>query len=84
MDKKVDVKVKDLLHKRILVAKKNNDYSVKGKVEELKILEISPSGNWLKAQNTNGYKYWVHYSDIVPIEILAFVSNDKPKENDKG
>ena len=80
MDKKIDVKVKDLLYKRMLVAKKNNDYSVKGKVEELKILEISPSENWIKVQNANGNKYWIHYSDIVPIEILAFVHNDKPKE----
>jgi hypothetical protein len=46
-------------------------YNSKQTVEEIKILEISPSGNWVKTQNMNGNKYWKHSSDIVPMEVLA-------------
>lgn len=68
-----------LLHKRVLVAEKENSYSNKKTVKEIKILEISPSQNWVKIQGDNGSKYWVHYSDITPIEVLEFLNKDKPK-----
>jgi hypothetical protein len=61
----------ELLHKRVLVAEKERGYNSKQTVEEIKILEISPSGNWVKTQNMNGNKYWKHSSDIVPMEVLA-------------
>lgn len=69
----------DLLHKRILVTEKSNGYNSKTTVEEIKILEISPSGNWVKIQNMNGQKYWKNYSDINPIEVLNSIDLDKPK-----
>lgn len=68
----------DLLHKRILVAEKGRGYSSPQTVEELKILEISPSGNWVKIQNMNGQKFWKSASDITPIEVLAHLNTDKP------
>lgn len=64
----------ELLHKRILIAEKTNNFNGKTTVEEIKILEVSPSGNWVKVQNMNGNKYWKHYSDIVPIEVLESVN----------
>ena len=63
--------LQDLVHKRILVVEKERGYSSKQTVEELKILEVSPSGNYVKTQNMNGNKYWKHSSDIIPIEVLA-------------
>ena len=64
------MEIHELLHKRILTLSKER-YGERKTVEELKILEISPSGNWTKVQNMNGNKYWVHSSDIVPVEVLA-------------
>ena len=62
----------ELLHKRVLVAEKERGYSSSNKtVKEIKILEISPSGNWVKIMNDNGNKHWLHYADINPIEVLS-------------
>ena len=73
------MKLTDLLHKRVLVAVKENSYSEKKIVQEIKILEISPSQNWVKIMNDNGNKIWKHYADIVPVEVLGSLNKDKPK-----
>lgn len=62
---------KDLLYKRVLVAKKQSYYSKEQTVEELKILEISPSGEWVKVMNMHGQKHWQHRTSITPVEVLA-------------
>jgi hypothetical protein len=65
------MKLDELLHKRVLIAEKESSWGNNKKtVKEIKILEISPSGNWVKIMNDNGNKYWLHYSDITPIEVL--------------
>jgi len=71
--------IKDLLHKRLLVAEKEGRYSENKTVKEIKLLEISPSNNWVKIMDDNGRKYWVHQSDIIPMEILT--SLEKPPKN---
>lgn len=71
------MRIFDLLYKRILVAERTG-YASTQKVEEIKILEISPSGNWVKIQNMNGNKFWKSVSDITPIEVLAVITTDKP------
>ena len=68
----------DLLHKRVLVAEKSGYSNSSKTVKEIKILEISPSNNWVKIQNDNGQKYWLHSSDINPIEVLASI--EKPNQ----
>ena len=73
------INIEDILHKRILVAEKQNSYSSDKIVKEIKILEISPSKNWVKIMNDNGNKLWKHYSDIIPIEILQSLNMHKPK-----
>jgi hypothetical protein len=71
--------IQDLLHKRVLVAEKERGYSSSNRaVKEIKILEIAPSGNWVKIMNDNGNKYWLHSSDITPIEVLASLET-KPR-----
>lgn len=74
------MKIQELVHKRILVATKRSGYSQSSEIEEIKILEISPSQNFIKIMNMNGNKYWKHSRDIVPIEILAFLEKS-PKNN---
>lgn len=68
----------DLLHKRILIVEKSGGFTQNQKIEEIEILEISPSGKWVKIQNMNGNKFWKMSSDIVPVEIL-FQIEEKPK-----
>lgn len=71
----------ELLYKRILVIEKERGYSSTQKVIELKILEVSPSGKWVKIQNIDGHKYWRAAADIIPIEILGQKdSPDMPTE----
>ena len=65
-----------LIHKRILIAEKESGYRTGQKIEEVKVLEISPSGHWVKIQNQNGQKFWKSRADIVPVEILG--QTEKP------
>jgi hypothetical protein len=68
----------DLLFKRILVVVKEDSYrSSNSKIEELKILEISPSGKWVKVQNQYGNKFWKSSSDITPVEVLPNLTKEK-------
>ena len=71
--------MENLIGKRILVAKSNNGYRSEQTIEELKILEISPSSQWVKIMNDCGQKFWRAYNSITPIEILA----DKEKYPEK-
>lgn len=70
------MKLQDLVHKRCLVASKSNSFNSKSEVEEIKILEVSPSLNWVKIQNDYGKKIWKCASDVVIIEVLS--NFDKP------
>jgi len=49
-------------------------------VEEYKVLEISPSGNWVKLMRVSyGSKFWRPVSEISFIEELVDLKADKPK-----
>lgn len=62
----------EVLGKRVLVAEKLYGLSSQNRnVKELKILELSPSGNWVRVMNDNGGKHWLHYLDINIIEVLS-------------
>ena len=67
-----------LIGKRILVAK-SGGYRSEQTIEEFKILEISPSKQWVKIMDDCGRKYWKSYSSVTPIEILV----DKEKYPEK-
>lgn len=47
-------------------------------VEEYRILEVSPSGNWVKLQNLHGNKFWRARSDISVVEELKPLHAGKP------
>lgn len=62
--------IRELLHKRVLVKVKGQRYQADS-VEEVKVLEVSPSGNWTKLQNLNGFKYWKPTTDVALVETLT-------------
>jgi hypothetical protein len=64
---------KALIGDRILCLKISNtgySFSRGTEVIELKVLEISPTGDWVKVMNDNGMKIWKKREEIEPIEIL--------------
>ncbi|MDD4527751.1 MAG: hypothetical protein PHF25_06950 [Candidatus Margulisbacteria bacterium] len=62
----------ELVGKRVLVSEKPYGFSQQSRtVKELKVLELAPTGNWVKVMNDDGRKYWLHYSDINVIEVLS-------------
>lgn len=50
-------------------------------VDEYKVLEVSPSGNWIKLMNSNGRKYWKAIADVALVEVLQELKAGKPNEN---
>lgn len=54
---------------RVLLKIQTNTY-LKGTVEEYKILELSPSMNWVKLQNIYGNKFWKPLAEIALVETL--------------
>lgn len=62
--------IKDLVHKRVLVVENARIGSRDQVVQEVLIMEVSPSGNFTKIRDMNGRKYWKHTSDVTPIEVL--------------
>lgn len=64
------VEVHTLLHKRVLAVIKTGNFLNYSNVEEYKVLEISPSGKWIKLQNINGRKFWKAIADVTYIESL--------------
>lgn len=67
----------DLVHNRILVAEKETGtYARAQVVKEYRVMEVSPSGGWVKLMDSDGRKYWRSVGDIKPIEVLALL--EKP------
>jgi hypothetical protein len=73
--------IRELIGKRCLV-KGTSGFRSSG-IQELKILEVSPSGNWVKAMNIDGRKFWQMVSDIAFVEVLVdFKASREPKPAD--
>ena len=74
------INVRDLIGKRCLMKQHssgtNNWYNDKG-ITEYKILEVSPSGLWVKLINMNGNKFWELLSGIQLIEILQDLTSTR-------
>jgi hypothetical protein len=61
--------IDELVGKRALLKVASGGY--KGsEVTEYRILEISPSGLWVKLMNLNGHKFWKSLSEIAFVEEL--------------
>ena len=70
----------DILNKRCLLKISNPNRFTKADVTEFKVLEISPSGAWVKLLNLNGYKFWRAGVDISFVEELVDLNAGKPVE----
>lgn len=74
--------IQELVGKRALL-KMSNGYG--GEVQEFKIIETSPSGNWVKLQNIYGNKFWKAIIDVSLVEVLRDLEvRPTPREADKG
>ena len=69
--------ISDVLHKRCLL-KLGTGRWIGQEVTEYRILEISPSGTWVKLMNLNGNKFWRSVSDVAFIEELVDLKAGKP------
>jgi len=70
--------IEDLLHKRCLI--KETARFGNSNVQEVKVLEIAPSRNWVKVMNMYGNKYWKPTAEIQVIEVLIDLKTGKPKD----
>lgn len=68
--------ITELIGKRVLITE-NEGYRG-SKVTEIKILEIAPSGNWVKLMNMHGNKYWKPVQDLALVEVLKDLKPGKP------
>jgi len=70
--------IRDYVGKRCLL-KINKGYN--SQVEEFRIIEVSPSGNWVKLlSNYSGQKFWKSIQDVSFVELLQQFE-DKPAKN---
>lgn len=68
----------NIINKRVLLKIGQGYQSID--VAEYKVLEFSPSGTWVKLQNTNGNKFWKAIQDVALVEILRDLREDRPTE----
>jgi len=69
--------IRGLVGKRILMSA--GSYYNSNNVEEYKVLEVSPSGNWVKVMNNNTRKFWKMVSACALVEVLEDLEAS-PKE----
>jgi len=68
--------IEDLVGKRALLSLKESSLKTPS-VEEYKILETSPSGQWVKLMNYNGRKFWKPIATISVVEVLKDLYTEK-------
>ena len=71
--------INELLDKRVLMTVSH--YGSSGNVEEFKIIEVSPSGAWVKLMNCNGRKFWKQVPALGLVEVLRDI---EPAPHNKG
>lgn len=70
----------ELMGKRMLLKVSSTGYFGSGAVEEYRVLEVSPSGGWVKLQNSHGNKFWRAKQEIAVVEELKPLNFGKPKD----
>jgi hypothetical protein len=68
------MKITDCIDKRVLIFETSRTWN-QSTVIEVKILEISPSGEWTKLMNIYGNKYWKRTKDIEIAEVLRLIED---------
>ena len=72
--------INNLVGLRCLLTVKEGGYGSHGEVTEYKVLEVSPSGNWVKLQNLYGNKFWRPVTGVSFVEELIDFKPEKPPE----
>ena len=70
----------ELVGKRMLLKVSGGGIHYGTAIEEYRVLEVSPSGNWVKLQNLHGNKFWRARTDIAVVEELKPFNFGKPKD----
>jgi hypothetical protein len=66
-----EINFKTFLNRRILI----ESYK---KPMEVKVLEVSPSCDYVKVQNLNGHKEWLETKGMEVLEVLVELIEGKP------
>ena len=74
----MSMNVSEILGKRVLAILGSSSYS--RTVQECKILEVSPSGNWVKVMNIDGRKFWYSIQNVQRVEVLIDLTAGKPPD----
>lgn len=74
--------VNDLVGKRILakVGQSRISSFCGPLVEEYRVLEVAPSGNWIRLMNAHGNKFWRAVTEVSFVEELRDLKADKPRD----
>lgn len=68
--------ITELIGCRVLISEKGRYNS--SSIGEVKIMEVSPSGNWVKLMDIYGKKYWKPVTDVSLVEVLKDLKPEKP------
>ena len=67
--------ITELLNQRVLISSKESRWGDNA-IQEVKVLEISPSQNWVKLMNEHGRKYWKPITDVSVVEVLKTITKE--------
>ena len=70
----------DLVGKRMLLQVKSGRYSSNDEVTEFRVIEVSPSGNWVKLMNIYGNKFWRPVANVAVVEELKPLNVGRPTD----
>lgn len=73
---------KDCIGKRLLVKRANAWFT--DHPSEVKVIEISPSGEYIKLLMPDGHKYWYDVGNYMIMEILPEVKENRRSTDTKG
>ena len=65
-----DMSVAELVGKRCLLRLGPDHRYRANAVEEYRVLELAPSGTWVRVMNEHGAKCWRPVSDVALVEVL--------------
>lgn len=72
----------DLVKKRCLLKLGGSNVFNRQTVEEFLVLEISPSGNWVRLMAAvSGRKFWIPVVEVAFVEELITIQRERPPEN---
>jgi hypothetical protein len=63
--------LREKVGKRALLSVGGYSYLAKNQVDEYKILEISPSQEWVKLLDQNGRRFWKRINEVSLLEFLG-------------